>query len=142
VTTLDEEVREGSFPEDEHDPDSTAQARAQARASVAPPSSISRQLVTDSAQAVKRIARAAAAFPGRRGSLADSQPMTYRQARAYHHRCAGEFEAAVLRWPRLAWGYLHMGLVKWVCDSAEWVTESPARCAVAVAVYFVVRHWG
>jgi hypothetical protein len=142
VTTVDEEVREGSFPEDEHDPDSTAEARAGARESVTPPSSISRQLVTDCAQAVRRVLASARGFAARPDSLADSQPHSYRQARAFHHRCASHFEAALLRWPRLAWGYLHMAAVKWPLNLLEWLTESPARCVIAVAVWFIARHWG
>lgn len=142
MTTTAEEVREGSFPEDEHDPGSKAEAGARARVSITPPSSIARQLVTDSARGARRLVTSAGAFLDRTDSLADSQPHTYRQARAYHHRCAGEFDHVLLSLPRLVWGYLHMAFVKWVLNLAEWLTESPVRCVIAVVVFVILRHWG
>jgi hypothetical protein len=71
-----------------------------------------------------------------------SQPPTFRQARDRHHECAGHFGTPVLRWLRLMWGYLHLLAVKPVLNLAEWVTESPARFFVAIAILAVLWIWG
>ena len=141
MTTVSEEAREGSFPEDEHEPGSTAEARARVRASVTPPASVALQAVTDGAQAAQRLAASAVALLDRPGSLIDAQPPTFRQARDRHHECAGHFQAALLRWPRYAWGYLHLLLIKPVLNLAEWITESPARFTVALAISAVIWLW-
>ena len=75
----------------------------------------------------------------RAGSLPDAQPLTLRQARAEHHRCAGHYQSAALRWPRLLWAYVHLLIIKPALNGLEWVTFSPARSAVAVAV--IVAIW-
>jgi hypothetical protein len=142
VTTTVGEVWEGSFPEDEHDPESTAETRACARASVPSASSVSRQVVTDSAQVFRHAWVSAVAFLDRDDSLIDAQPMTFRQAREHHHRCGSHYGVPLIKVMRLAWGYFHLLIVKPVLNLAEWVTESPARFLIAVAVYFVIRIWG
>ena len=142
MTTASEEKKR----EEEVSPDPGAETlRREARtraSSLTPSSSIALQVVTDSAQGLRRVITSAGAFFDRSDSLADSQPHTFRQARAWHHRCAGEFNALLLRWPRLAFGYLHMAVVKPALNLAEWVTESPVRCVIALGVYLILRHWG
>jgi hypothetical protein len=135
MTQSYEELREGSAPPDEAAPDSSAEARAQTRASVTQADSIAFQAVTHSARAAWRLTMAAIAAADRAGSLGDAQPPTLRQARDWHHRCAGHYEALILRWPRLAWGYVHLLLVKPALNAAEWVTASPIRSAVVLAVF-------
>ena len=141
MTTVDEAAREGSSPAGAEAPESTAETRAYARASVTPPASVALQAVTDGAQAAQRLALSAVALLDRPGSLIDAQPPTFRQARDRHHECAGHFQAALLRWPRYAWGYVHLVFVKPVLNLAEWITESPARFTVALAIGVVIWFW-
>ena len=84
---------------------------------------------------------AALAALDRAGSLPDAQPPTLRQARAEHHRCAGHYQAAAMRWPRLLWGYVHLLIIKPALNGFEWVTFSPARAFVAAALLAVVWIW-
>ena len=134
MTTVDEAAREGSALPDEAAPESTAGARARARDSVTQHDSVALQAVTQSARAGFRFTMAVIAAADRAGSLGDAQPPTFRQAREWHHRCAGHYEALAVRWPRLLWGYVHLLLVLPALRSAEWVTASPIRLAVALAV--------
>jgi len=134
VTEVQEEVREGSAPE-------TAAASgnaesAQRAKSITRTDSIAFQAVTQSARTVFRGAVSAVAALDRAGSLPDAQPPTLRQARAEHHRCAGHYQAAAMRWPRLLWGYVHLLIIKPALNGFEWVTFSPARSAVVVALFF------
>jgi hypothetical protein len=73
-------------------------------------------------------------------SLLSRQPSSMAQARNRHHVAAGHFEAGLIRWPRLAWGYFHL-LVKAVLHVAEWVTESPPRLAVTIVLIVVLHFW-
>ena len=109
------------------------QARTRA-SSVTPADSIAFEAVTHSARAVFRGGVSVLAALDRAGSLPDAQPPTLRQARAEHHRCAGHYDAPLLRWPRLLWGYVHLLIIKPALNGLEWVTFSPARLFVAVAV--------
>jgi len=134
VTEVQEEVREGSAPE-------TAAASgnaesAQRAKSITRTDSIAFQAVTQSARTVFRGAVSAVAALDRAGSLPDAQPPTLRQARAEHHRCAGHYQAAAMRWPRLLWGYVHLLIIKPALNGFEWVTFSPIRSAVVVALFF------
>ena len=79
---------------------------------------------------------ATVAAADRAGSLADARPPTFRQAREWHHKCAGHYQAAAVRWPRLAWGYVHLLLIVPSARFCEWVTASPIRLAVALAIFF------
>jgi len=72
------------------------------------------------------------------GSLVHAQPPTFAQARDRHHECAGHFAAPALKLLRLVWGYFHLLVVKPVLNLAEWLTESPARFFVAVALSAVI----
>jgi hypothetical protein len=40
----------------------------------------------------------------------------------------------LIRWPRLLWGYVHLLIIKPALNAAEWVTASPIRLAVALAI--------
>jgi hypothetical protein len=132
VTEIVEAVKEGSPPElPSAEP---ARRSAPARESVTRADSIAFQAVTQSARAVFRGGVSVLGAMDRAGSLPDAQPPTLRQARAEHHRCAGHYQAALLRWPRLAWGYVHLLVIKPALNGFEWVTFSPARSLVAVAL--------
>lgn len=84
------------------------------------------------------MASRAAAVLDKPGSLVHSQPPTFRQARDRHHECARHYEALILRWPRLLWGWFHLLAVKPALNLLEWVTESPARFFVSVAIAAVI----
>lgn len=141
MTTVAEEVKEGSSPELRDVPESTAQSRACARESVTPPASVTRDAVTQSARAARQAAVRAVAILDKPGSLAHSQPPTFAQARDRHHECAGHFSAPVLRWLRLTWGYAHLLLLKPALNLAEWITESPARLFITAALAAAVWFW-
>lgn len=141
MTLSDEKLREGSATADEAVPEAAAGARAHARNSVTQADSVALEAVTQSARAAFRFTMAAIAAADRAGSLGDAQPPTLRQARAWHHKCAGHYRAGILRWPRLLWGYLHLLIVKPALNGLEWVTASPARAAVAAAVLAVIWIW-
>ena len=68
----------------------------------------------------------------KKGTLADSQPPTFRQARARHHECAGHYTSGLARGQRLAYGYLHMATVKPALNYLEWATESELRAVMHV----------
>ena len=76
------------------------------------------------------------------GSLVHSQPPTFKQSRDRHHECARHYGHSAIRWPRLLWGYFHLLVIKPVLNLAEWVTESPARFFIAVAVIAVIWFFG
>jgi len=109
--------------------------RAQARTSLTRADSVAFQAVTQSARFLFRGGVSALAALDRAGSLPDAQPPTLRQAREWQHKCAGHYQALLVRWPRLLWGYVHLLLVKPALNAAEWVTASPVRSAVALAVF-------
>jgi len=134
------EVREGS-PAAAAPPEVNAQARAHARAMIAEPSSIALQAVTESTHAVWRTAAKVITLLDRPVSLIDAHPLSFRQARAHHHRCADAIGPVYIAVPRLVWGYFHLLVIKPALNFLEWVTESPARLAVAVAVAFAVWYW-
>lgn len=132
------EGREGS-PLELPPPEPPTRSRARARARDT--DSVAFQAVTQSARVLFRGGTSALAALDRAGSLRDVQPPTFRQDREWHHRCAGHYQAALVRWPRLLWGYAHLLLVKPVLEFAEWVTKSPARALVAAAVLTVIWIW-
>jgi hypothetical protein len=135
MTLSDEAVREGSALPDDAAAESDAEARAQARTSLTRPSSIAFDAVTQSARFLFRGGASVLTAVDRAGALGDAQPPTLRQARAEHHRCAGHYQAAAVRWPRLLWGYVHLLVIKPALNGFEWVAFSPARSAVAAAVF-------
>lgn len=73
-------------------------------------------------------------------SLLHARPSSLAESRERHHTAAGHFEAGLIRWPRLAWGYFHLA-VKALLNTIEWVTESPPRLAVAVVLIVVLHFW-
>jgi hypothetical protein len=141
MTLSDEQLREGSAAADEAVPESSAEARAQARESLTQPSSIAFDAVTQSARFLFRGGVSVLAALDRAGALGDAQPPTLRQACAWQHRCAGHYESLLVRWPRLAWGYVHLLVIKPALNGLEWVTASPARSAAAAAVLAVAWIW-
>ena len=96
TTASDSQVREGrqegNSPADASGPPG-ADAHVRAN-SLTPRDSIAFQAVTHSARAVFRGGGSVLAALDRAGSLPDAQPMTLRQARAEHHRCAGHYQVA------------------------------------------------
>lgn len=82
--------------------------------------------------ATQTLAPAITTIAARQGTLADSQPPTFRQARARHHECAGHYTNWLARGQRLVYGYLHMALIKPALNYAEWATESELRAVIHV----------
>lgn len=131
-----EAVREGSLPELPSAEDPTRRG-AQRANSITPPAPIALDAVTQSARWVRaRLGRLLSRpQPGGRGRPG------FPQAREWHHECAAHYRwNPAARWARLAWGYGHLLLVKSVTDFTEWVTESPARFCVALAVGLAVWY--
>jgi hypothetical protein len=139
VTELREEAREGSPPETAA-PSGEAES-AQRANSITRTDSVAFQAVTQSARFLFRGGMSALAAVDRAGALPDAQPPTLRQAREWQHRCAGHYQAAAVRWPRLLWGYVHLLVIKPALNGLEWVTASPARSAVAAALLAVAWIW-
>jgi hypothetical protein len=140
-----EAVEEGSFPVDEHDPESTAQSRACARRSVTlPPETASPPAlgsVTERVQRAGEIASKAAALLDRPGSLVHSQPPTFRQAWDRQMECARHYRTPAIRWLRASWGAVFVLLWKPALNLAEWLGESPARFAIAIALIAAIWIW-
>jgi len=86
-------------------------------------------------------AQAAAAGVTSGASLLHARPPSLAESRERHHVAAGHFEAGLIRWPRIAWGYFHLA-VKTVLHVIEWVTESPPRVIVAIVLIVVLKIWG
>lgn len=62
------------------------------------------------------------------------------ETRAHHHAAASRWEAALIRGPRLTWGYAHLAL-KYALHLIEWATESPVTAAVVAALVLACLHW-
>lgn len=142
MTTASEVAREEAeavAPEPSPEP-LRRQARTRA-SSVTQAASTASQPVTQRVRAAGRALSSSAALLDKPGSLVHSQPPTFRQARDRHHECAHHFEAALLRYPRLLWGYLHLLTIKPALNLAEWITETPARFFVALIVAIVIWIW-
>lgn len=142
MTTVDEAAREGSFPAGAEAPESTAEPRARARTAIVLPAPAALNAVTQRVRQAGQVAARAAALLDRPGSLAHSQPPTFAQSRDRHHECARHYEAPILRWPRLLWGYFHLLVIKPLLNGLEWVTESPARFFVTAALAAVIWFFG
>ncbi len=133
MTAVKEAVREGSSAESavpETNPESAQRAR-----SLTLPSLTALKPVTERARVAGR--KAARSANGK-DSLIHSQPPTFHEAWRRHQECAAHYEAALLKYPRLAWGYFHLLVIKPLLNGLEWVTESPARFFVAVIVLFLI----
>jgi len=140
VTETIREAREEEVSLDPEPGSLHGQERTRA-SSVTPASSISRQAVTQSARLAGQAAVRTLALIDKPGSLVHSQPPTFRQAWDRHLECARHYEAMLLRWPRYVWGWLHLFIVKPLLNLTEWITESPARCAVAAVIGTVIWIW-
>jgi hypothetical protein len=138
----DGEVREGSLPAEAEAPESNAETRAPARASVALPSSVALDVVTQSARAGRKALVSGAAMLDRPGSLLHSQPPTFAQAWEHHLACARHYDALLFRWPRYVWGLVHVFVIKPALNFLELVTSSPAWFLVTAAVAAVIWIWG
>ena len=137
MTAVDEQVREGSregsSPESagpESQPENAQRAR-----SLPLPSLAALKPVTQRARAAGQgVARSV----NGKDSLIHSQPPTFHEAWRRHHECAGHYEAALLKYPRLVWGYFHLLVIKPLLNLLEWVTESPARLVITAIVLFLI----
>jgi hypothetical protein len=102
----------------------TAQARTHARIIPAgDPSSF------PSAVAGGKAADLIAVALDRPGTLLHARSPTFREAQRRHHECASH-HGSVVGSARLAYGYLHMVLVKAPLNYAEWATDSPLRLLI------------
>lgn len=140
TTAVPEEVGEGSLPASPS-PDSIAEARAQARESLTPEVAGSSSVVTDGIRRAGQGAVRAVALLDKPGSLAHSQPPTFKQAWDRHAECAKHYEALAVRLPRYWWGCFHLLVIMPPLYLALWLTESPARFLVAAAIIAAVWFW-
>ena len=140
MTTVVEEAKEGSSL-GARETRLSGQKRACAT-SVTPGELPSPGVVTDSIRRAWQVASLTATFLAgmlnKPGSLVHAQPPTFAQARDRHHECAGHFGSPLLKLLRLAWGYVHLLILKPALNLAEWLTESPARFTVALALSAVI----
>lgn len=137
MTTVSETgLREGS--EEEVPPEAALESlRRQARtraSSVALPSPASPHSVTVRVRQAGVAVAKAAVLLDKPGTLLHAQPSTFRQAHDRHRECADWFRSPVLRWLRRAYGWFHILLVKTALNGLEWVTESPLRAVIAIAL--------
>ena len=117
-----------------------APARARVRDPTTQPASVALDAVTQGAQAFRRGMASTLAALDRPGSLLDARPPTLKEARVWHHECAGHYDALLLSAPRLVWGYVHL-LIVMILRGLEWITGSPIRLVVAAAVATVIWYW-
>lgn len=134
MTAVSEEAREGSSLAVPQEQEFNAEAGAHARASVTLPSALPSTAVTERVRQAGAVASRAADALTRPGTLLHAQPPTFRQAHDRHKECADWFRSPVLRWLRRAWGWFHLLVIKPALNGLEWVTESPLRAAIAVAL--------
>jgi hypothetical protein len=141
VTIVVEKAKEGSSLADAQEDQATAQKRACAT-SVTPDAASSPGVVTDSIRRMARTLALAGRFGAgmlnKPGSLYLAQLPSFAQARDRHHECANHFSSPLLQLLRLAWGYVHMLLVKPVLNYLEVATSSPAWCFVNVIIGLAV----
>ena len=116
----------------------TAEARAHAREDTPAAAGTA---ATEAVTWRDTLAVRAAQWVAPKGSLLNSQPPTFAQQHERHQQCAAHFQSGIFRWPRLVWGYVHLLVVKPPLNLMEWITESPARTCVAVALCYVIHHF-
>lgn len=114
-------------------PGVTAQPRPHARSVLAGGTSSSLP-VSPAGAAGGRAADLAAVLLDRPGTLLHARPPSFRDAQRRHHECAGHHAGRTLYAGRLAYGYLHMALVKAPLNYAEWATDSPLRLLIHAIV--------
>lgn len=141
MTAVSEEAREGSALAVPQDPEINAEAGAHARTSIALPCALPSTAVTVRVRQAGVAAAKALALLDRPGTLAHSQPPTFREAHGRHRECADWFRSPVLRRLRMAYGWLHILFVKTVLNGLEWVTESPLRAVSAAALAVAIWFW-
>lgn len=139
MTTVDEEVREGS-PALSLVPDAGAQSAQRAR-SLPLPSPTSLQAVTQRVRRAGEFASLLAAMANKPGTMLHSQPPTFWQAWDRHRECAGHFSAPVLKALRLTWGVLHLLTVLPPLYLLAWVTESPLRFFLTAVLIAAIWFW-
>jgi hypothetical protein len=141
VTTVREEEKEGSATATAPEPEITAHARACPREDTPSAAPLPSKEVTERVRVLREHLGKLAAYLDRPGSLVHAQPPTFARAREQHHEAAGGHNGLLLRGLRLTWGYAHLLIIKPVLNGLEWVTETPLRCFVAVALAFAVWFW-
>ena len=94
---------------------------------------------SDASREVRR-AQIAARLGLSGASLLHARPLSLASAWEFHAASASHYSAALLRWPRYAWGAVDT-VLKALMYGLGWVSESPARFVVAVAVGLVIWHW-
>jgi hypothetical protein len=111
-------------------------SRARAREAARPGSPVSFPGSLDRARLwlTQTLVPAITAVAEKQGTLADSQPPTFRQARARHKECAGHYTSSPAQAQRMAYGYLHMALIKAPLNYIEWATDSELRAVIHVAL--------
>ena len=74
------------------------------------------------------------------GSLLAARPPSLAEAWTRHRQSAAHYNAGLVRWPRYAWGALHVAL-KAALHVVEWVTDSPPKLITAAAVVAACWFW-
>jgi hypothetical protein len=95
-----------------------------------------RQRILKVVEGARSRAKAVSAGP----SLLHTAPASLADKHTFHRDAAKQWDAWLVRYPRLWWGYLHLG-VKAALHLADWLTESFWRLAIAIALYFIIRIW-
>lgn len=72
--------------------------------------------------------------------LVNARPKSLAQARGAHKAAAAQWNAPLARWPREAWGWLHLAL-KAAVHALDWVTESVIRTLVAAVIVALACIW-
>lgn len=135
MTDLAEEVREGSSLETLETASGDAQPQCAQRARiVALPSAASLAPVTVRVRQAGDLAAKTVALLDKPGTLAHSQPPTFRQAHDRHKDCADWFRTPVMKCLRRAWGWFHLLVILPPLYLLAWVTESPLRLLIAAAL--------
>jgi hypothetical protein len=74
-------------------------------------------------------------------SLWHSAPSSLEEARAGHHAAVAHWEAALMRGPRLAWGYgIHLP-AKGAGHLVDWLFSSPVITVSAFLIYMACHYW-
>lgn len=74
-------------------------------------------------------------------SLWHSPAKSMEEARTRHHAAVTHWEAALIRGPRLAWGYgVHLP-AKGVGHLLDWLTSSPVITVTALAIWVACHYW-
>ena len=88
--------------------------------------------------AAQRIAGFAQALSA--GALVTAHPVSLKEAHARVHEAAAQWDALLIKVPRVAWGYIYLAL-KLALHVLDWVTETPARFIAAATVAFLAWYF-